>query len=183
MSDTYRIETLGGFSRYEEGGTKGDYLVTVQGDDREFKLFHDSSSDFDAPSVGDDLYGEIKKDKRNQWRISRKPKPKAGGKGGGGYSPEEVARITRSHSQEMALRYFSLRQSEGKLPKDFNLGHVRDCAAWFDRDVQAAVPPAPSNGSAPQVQQQEVPADTEGLVPDEVAAAVAASKSGDDIPF
>jgi hypothetical protein len=183
MSQNYTIKALGDKALWDGETSKGDYPATLAEFDEEVLVFHDSTSNFDPPKVGDVMFGDPQKDKRGRWRFKRKARPKgaSGNSQGGGFGPEDIARITRSHSQEMALRFFAVKQASGGLPADFNLGHVRDCASWFDRDVQAAVPPAPSNGT-PQME-AEVPADMEGLVPSDVAEAVAAAKSDDDIPF
>jgi hypothetical protein len=63
-----------------------------------------------------------------------------GGGGRGGKSPEESARITQMHSQDMALRYAELQHTRGALPETFNLEQLLVIAGKFTADAKAAKP-------------------------------------------
>lgn len=66
---------------------------------------------------------------------------KAFKEGGGGFrprDPKESAKITRQHSQEMALRYATLRHAQERLPEDFQLADLFKIADHFDADVERA---------------------------------------------
>jgi hypothetical protein len=152
-----------------------------------------------APTVGEAIEGEMRPSSNPQFPPALKRAQKQGGGGGGkGYGPEDIARITRSHSQEMALRFF---EATGGAKIDYtasgdalteaiaqHLSTVQKLAAWFDRDVSAAADrvkggqqPAPAQ--APPAQQppaqqapppqQAAPAPAEGPPP----------QSDEDIPF
>jgi len=124
----------------------------------------------------------------------KKAKPAGGGGGGGrGFdSPETIARISRSHAQEMALRFYEA-TGAGKLDWKgdadqekvrVQLGHVKRLTDWFDADVKAAAEhvaqqqpaqqtPPPQQQQAPPPQQQAPPPQAETPPP----------PSDDDIPF
>lgn len=171
MPSTYRIEGLAGKTQWEGDPTKGDFPASLEGDDREVLIFHDNASNFDPPKPGDEIFGDITKDKRGNWRFKR-AKKNAGGGGsfsGGGSSydkPETIARITRSHSQEMALRALDIAVGKGLfVPKNTDAlrAAITAWTDWFDTDVQSAsgASESASNGQA----RAEVPADTAGLTP------------------
>lgn len=187
------IQTLGHFSTYGNG-PKGDYLVTIAGDDRELALFHDSSSKYNAPQVGDQFPAEIVKGKRGEWRLKRASGGGAtsstdGGSsstGGGGYSPESIARMSRSHAQEMALLLITATGDADELNLEdratvgaYLNGTFSRLVRWFEADVEKAgadtkANPQPQQNGAPQ----EVPVDTTDLQPAPVPAT-----AGDDVPF
>jgi hypothetical protein len=98
-----------------------------------------------------------------------------GGRSDGGYSPETQARITRSHSQEMALLLIEASEHAKGLNLDTHAevsnylnNVVKKITDWFDKDVREAgdaAKPAPQN--------------TNGGDP----APVAATNPDDEIPF
>jgi hypothetical protein len=200
MSQSYRIETLGHFSTYGDG-PKGDYLCTVAGDDRELKLFHDTSGNYDPPKVGDEIFGDIVPGKRNgEWRLKRGSRQGGGSSssaGGGGRSsdppdrfdrkpehPRNEVRMIHTSALSAAPAYYELLRTEGVIPqaesKAAALATLAGIVTWLENGygpvldaVVAEVKAAPQmNGGG-----GEVPADTTGLQP------AAASKADDDIPF
>lgn len=196
MPSTYTIEQLGQKAVWENDQNKGDYPAILSGVEGEVLMFHDSSSDFDPPKIGDEVFGEIKPNKARGGgqRFSYKPRsspgghsPRGGGGKGGGYSPGDIARITRSHSQEMAVRLIAASgAAQGLDPANatdagpFLNGVVARLADWFDADVakaEAAVKGAEST-PAPVSRAEEVPADREGL-----DGQPAPTRADDQIPF
>lgn len=186
-----RIETLGHFSTYGDS-TKGDYLVTVAGDDRELALFHDTSSDYDAPKVGDDFPAEIIQGKRGEWRLKRASRQGGGGnRGGGGKDdknfdrrpehPRNEARMIHTSSLSAAPSYISQMLAMGflEVPKDEESYWLLVSATATRltksyRGVLKGTESAPV--SQPQLNGGEVPADTAGLTP-------APAGVSDDVPF
>jgi hypothetical protein len=135
-----------------------------------------------APTVGQQIDGDMQAAKNPQMppTLKKKKQESHGGNGnGGGYnSPETIARITRSHSQDMALRFL---EATGGTKIDWDLvegdedqrtaeitgdlGLVKKLADWFDRDVAAAearvtaaAPPTAAAQQSPPAQAQPAPA-------------------------
>jgi hypothetical protein len=114
-----------------------------------------------------------------------------GGRGGGGRGyddPETIARITRSHSQEMALRFVAATDAASALnPEEtasrdaFLAGVLKPLIDWFDSDVQGAAKSAKGqDGQQPVSFGGEVPADGTGL---SNGSSTAAATADDQIPF
>lgn len=96
----------------------------------------------DPPKVGDRVAGSLEP---GQYR----PKFKFDAEGtrnarlqdraelfqGGESRDDRQASIIRQHSQEMALRYCEIQGKRGKLPEDFDTGHVFKLTDVFDRDA------------------------------------------------
>lgn len=103
------------------------------------------------PSKGDTLDVEIgKMDNRDKRRkVKRVPK---GGSGGGGMRqthPVDARRMSRSHAQDMAMRFIQVKASIGRLPKDFDdrqnftWDDVQQLTDKFDRDATHGREPPP----------------------------------------
>lgn len=87
-----------------------------------------------APKPGDTIDGTIETDEKFGPKIKKAQKFT----GGGGWrprDPKETAAIQRQHSQEMALRYLTVRASQGKLPEDFKMDQLRTIIDWFQADI------------------------------------------------
>jgi hypothetical protein len=197
MSQSYRIETLGHFSTYGDS-TKGDFLVTVAGDPRELKLFHDTSSSYDAPQVGDEFAGEIVQGKRGEWRLKRASRGSGGStsssSGGGSKTyerqpdhPLNMARALHTSALSSTPAFVDQLLTIGAVPQptseDEYWALVTRVCGRLKRSypeqvrVQALAPAGGEgrlNGSPPQ--QPEIPADTVGLTP-------APAGVDDDVPF
>lgn len=153
-----------------------------------FELHKKQSSK--APEVGNEI--DVQRFERGEFnntpfvRIRPVFKDNRGGGGGKGYNdPETVARISRSHSQEMALRFVAAAGDLDKLDPaerataDAYLSTVlKPLVDWFDKDK------AEAGKAAGQQSQQvsfsdggEVPADTSGM------SNGAASQADETIPF
>lgn len=138
MTQTYRIASIGGPTLWEEGSPKGDYFATLQGFDGEVLIFHDSSSNYDAPKVGDELFGTVEKDKRGNLRFKRASRNRStqsstGGGGGsrqsegpglswrsapyerGAEHPRNEARAIHTSALSAAPAYYELLRTEGVL--------------------------------------------------------------------
>lgn len=141
--------------------------------------------DTPAPTPGLQIDGDMKPSKdpsKYPPTLKKAKKEGAGGRGGGYDSPETIARITRSHAQQMALRFFASTAKGVTIDFDADaaavtaavkrhLSTVKKLADWFENDVmEAAASVAPP--AQPAQQQQAPPAQ---------AAAPAAGE--DDIPF
>lgn len=101
-----------------------------------------------APTVGTDLEGHIEASGNNYPDKFKQ----AQGSGGGGYGgggrgndPETIARISRSHSQEMALRMIAATGNAQGLPVDnretvgaYLNNVVRPLTDFFDADKKQA---------------------------------------------
>ncbi len=144
-----------------------------------------------TPTQGQTIDGDMQPGKNaNQLPTLKKAKQEnGGGRGGGGYdSPVTIARITRSHSQEMALRFLALSggvtidweadAATTKAQVKEQLDRLKRFTDWFDNDVAGAAASveqaAPPAQAAPPPQQQPPPAQ-------QPPAAQPAGE--DDIPF
>ena len=82
MPAEYVIASLGQKIVWEDETAKGDFPVGLQGDDREVLIFHDASTKYAAPKVGDKLFGDVTKDGRGNWRFKRAARADSPGSGG-----------------------------------------------------------------------------------------------------
>jgi hypothetical protein len=158
-----------------EGGQMTTWEIIFQGDQTVWKAYQNHTKGHPAPVDGAKLSGWKNSDK-GTFGIAAPRRP--GGGKGGGYGPEDIARMTRSHSQEMAIRFLAATgylsdqdyDPADKATTGLILNNVlRPLVDWFDKDVQAAKPPVPSNGQG-EVTQQDL-------------AAASASPDDADIPF
>lgn len=70
----------------------------------------------------------------------------------GGYDAETTARITRSHAQEMALRYAALKGMNEIKPDE-----LRALITWFANDVLKASKPKPAPKPQPEPEPEPEP--------------------------
>lgn len=146
---TYTIESIVG----QEGwtGREGQGMVTyelmLQGEGQTVGLIKQATSP--PPSAGDTVDGFIESGSRGR-RLKVNRQNGAGSRssttGGGGYNdPKTVARISRSHSQEMALRLIfasgdaaTMDLSNKDLVGTYLNNVVKPLVDWFDKDKAAA---------------------------------------------
>lgn len=145
-----------------------------------------------APETGQQIDGDMQAGKSaGQAPTLKKAKKAPPGGGRGGYDdPATIARITRSHSQEMALRFVDV---TGGTAIDYEadeaavqtaikerLKLVKRLTDWFDNDVSAAgASAAPTNNGGGQ-QAQPAPAQA---APAPAQPPAAPAGEDDDIPF
>lgn len=170
MPDTYVIESLGQKAVWENEQNKGDYPVKFVGKDPEVLVFHDSDSKYPAPKVGDELFGDVQKDKRGRFRFRR-----ASRQDSGGYGPRQSGRddvtgksIERQTAAKAAAEMAAA--AGGDAPT-----MVANFEAMFDT-VIAKIHGASQSAPKPP---DQLPVDREGLEPQPALAG-----AGDaDIPF
>jgi hypothetical protein len=121
----------------------------------EFKATWNKQQGTGDPPIGEAIDGEFYEKKPGDWRFRKASKPQGGtsssgggnhgAKSGGGgwkpesqFDPEKVARITRAHSQEMAVRLLAPRDDFNEAPKPQRQQAVKAWADWFDADIQQA---------------------------------------------
>lgn len=171
MAATYTVREVLGSENYDFLGDDGQQVFLTS---YELKVEGPATDDFDpvtqtakkdlkvdtpAPSPGDELFVEVKKNKRGDIKLpnaakrdrDRTPFDAAStpGKQRAGYRqqdpPEVVARIGRAHAQQIAV---ALIQATGDA-KDLDLGNQEQAGAylngtvkkltdWFDNDVYEA---------------------------------------------
>ncbi len=118
-------------------------------------VFDRSGSDFTAnwgkkagePKVGESIEGEFFQ-KNGEWRFRIASKPQGGGSSGDGskrtwqpesqYDPERTARITRSHSQKMAVRALTAMGTFESKSADQLYNTLQSWIDWFEQDVAKA---------------------------------------------
>ena len=196
------ITSIGHFSTYGDS-PKGDYLCRIEGDDRELLLFHDSSSRYDPPRVGDSFEADVVAGKKpGTWRLKRRSGSGSGGgsssTGGGGGTdgksfdrrpehPRNEARMIHSNALTAAPAYYELLRTEGVIPQAQSKAAALDTLAgitrWLENGYapileQAAAEGASGNGAALLSVPQEVPADTTVFQP-----SVSANPGDELIPF
>lgn len=91
-----------------------------------------------VPASGSTIDGEVSP---SQYGLKFKKAQQPGG-GGRGRSPEDTKQIVRQHSQEMALRYCTVRATQGKLPETFDMVDLRSIVDWFQRDAEEGWKPS-----------------------------------------
>lgn len=103
MADFKVVEIKGIDSWKGQYGEMKTYTMVVEGPDGQKEVDLNQKPETPAPEVGQTIAGELKQGK---YRPKLKKDQPMGGGGGGrrGYSDEDIRRMTRSHSQEMALR-------------------------------------------------------------------------------
>jgi hypothetical protein len=125
------------------------------------------------PQPGTTVEGEIKPASNPQYlptfkRAQQGAGGGGGGRGGGGYGPKDIARITRSHSQDMALRFFEV---SGGATIDWTTGdaehlktevarhlnNIKRLTDHFDNDVAIAERSVGGQQQAAAPQQQPPP--------------------------
>ena len=89
-----------------------------------------------VPEPGATLEGDLT---RSEYGLKFK-KASQNGHGGGGdggraMNDEDRRRITRCHSQEMAVRWLEIKQRMGELPQGVKPEMLRSFIDWFDDDV------------------------------------------------
>lgn len=147
-----------------------------------------------APAPGMVIEGEMKPSSNPQFPPTLKRAQQASGGGGGGsFGPEDIARITRSHSQEMALRFISAagglpggaQSLQDKEKVQEHLGLVKRLSDWFDKDVGAAGKAAGGGQQQAQPAQQQAPPPQQPPAQQAPPAQAPAQQPDpdDDIPF
>ena len=137
MSRTYTIETVVGRREWTgQYGPNVSYDLRLTGVSDVVELTRKPEKP--APQVGETLTGTLEDGYQGKKKF--KVERQGGFGGGGGRSPEESARITRQHSQEMALRYAAIRAQQGKLPDTFSLADLKIITDKFDEDAKGAQP-------------------------------------------
>lgn len=117
-----------------EYGTMHAYTVKVEGDEGAYDLSKKPSSP--APVVGQTIeVARIVPPKEGTTYLPKIKLAQVGGGGGRGPSPQDRRAMQRCHSQEMALRYAAIKQSQGKLPAEFTPADLFKIADHFDGDV------------------------------------------------
>lgn len=148
MTDTYKITAVHGSKEWtpHQGGTNVDFTVEIDGLAGNHTLTQKKDGPHGQPQPGDEIFGSIVDGGVWPSGDAKPPKLKReqqGGYAGGGYSggggrpedPERSRRIVRQHSQEMALRYATIRQQQGQLPESFSLDDLFVIADKFDADA------------------------------------------------
>jgi hypothetical protein len=146
----------------EDGTQFTTWEVLLEGQNQTLKAYQNHGKGHPEPVQGEMLSGWVNAD-RGTFGIAA-PRRERGGKGGG-YSPEDIARMSRSHAQEMALRLTG--PVEAGLLEDktalgaFLNGVVKPLTDWFDADVKragqaAGGSPSPANGEVTQEQLEAV---------------------------
>jgi hypothetical protein len=175
MAAEYTVRQIVSQEDYDFPGDDGQvfltsYALMVDGpqangfDPVTMTVAHDRRKDGDAPAPGETIFGDIVKGKRG-YKLKRANKRDQDrtpfDKGNAGYrqqdNPETIARITRSHSQHMAVLFAV---GTGDLT-ELDLTNHTDVQAllsgaltpvidFFDRDKQQAAERA-QNGSQPEL--------------------------------
>jgi hypothetical protein len=109
-----------------------------------------TKADTPLPAPGSTIEGEVSQD---EYGFKFKKTPAGGFAGGGGKTPEQQKSIVRQHSQEMALRYCTLK---GAKPA---MGELRKVIDWFQRDAEEGWKPKPALPPAPPQHASDVPND------------------------
>jgi hypothetical protein len=157
-----------------DGQKMTTWEVLLEGQNQTLKAYQNHGKGHPEPVQGEMLSGWVNADK-GTFGIAA-PRRGGGGKGGG-YSPEDIARMSRSHAQEMALRLTG--PVEAGLLEDktalgaFLNGVVKPLTDWFDADVKRAGQAAAGGSSPP----------ANGEVTQEQLEAASESKADADIPF
>jgi hypothetical protein len=134
-------------------GPMQEIALVLQGDDPsapEVSASWYTSIKTDVPQAGARLEGDVE---LTQYGTKFKKAKGAGFAGGGGRSPEDRKSIVRQHSQEMALRYCTLK---GAKP---DMGELRKVIDWFQRDAEEGWKPKPALPPAPPEYASDVPND------------------------
>jgi hypothetical protein len=132
------------------------FNVVAKGPDGEAKTYEISRRPSSGPPPTGVVEAELKPS-GNQYpdklRLAQKPAQSASG---GSYNdPETVRRITRSHSQEMGLRYMAILASlpnADKIPVAWSLEKLTPIIDWFDADVGGADSGVAARGGSPRTQ-------------------------------
>lgn len=149
--------------------------------------------------VGQQVEGEIKPSSNPQYLPTfRRAQQQGGGRGGRGYGPKDIARISRSHAQDMALRFFEV---TGGATIDWTGGdaehlktevarhfkNIKRLADQFYNDVQEAaqaVGGGPAQATPAQQPPPAAPPAQQAPPPQPPPAQPAAQQQyDDDIPF
>jgi hypothetical protein len=143
----------------------------------------------DPPAIGETVEGDFRQ-QNGEWKFSKASKPQGGGSadyGGGGASkpggrewkpeseldPEKVARITRAHSQNLAVELLNRVPSFAEAPKENKQRAITAWADFFDADVQNAAVVASAKAGLNATETPAIrPAAADGEIVD-----------GDGIPF
>ena len=118
-----------------QGKTFHSYLLEVTGHEGKVQMLQNPSTP--APTFGQVIEGTIEagkeKDDGTKWpdRLKRAGQAGQGSGGGSNWSPEKDARITRQHSQHMAILW--LQYYAGVTP--VGLDELKKAIDWFDADV------------------------------------------------
>lgn len=113
------VEPDGGFTNDHGEWLAWKLTVTTNGSEPEV-VGRNTKVGNAAPTVGEEIEGELEPGKYRQKLV----KAKKGGGSGGSWEPEhikdpaKVARITRMHAQEMAILWTATLAKEGKLKED-----------------------------------------------------------------
>jgi hypothetical protein len=83
-----------------------------------------------------------------QYGMDWKRAQQNGRPGGGGKSPQESAKITRMHSQEMALRWLTIKGGVNER----DLDSIKPIIDWFTEDAEGAAPAQPVTVQRPTAQ-------------------------------
>lgn len=126
------------------------YRYTVEGDDRRPEDFVPNGSD--PKKVGEAIEGIEDGDYGPKVKKARKQ----GGGGGFKRSPAETKKITRMHSQEMALMREANLIASGKGP--LKPDQLKQLIQWYENDANGKVAGVDSDPMT-----SDVPADDEGL--------------------
>ena len=122
----------------KRGDTFVSFMLTFDGDAGSYEISRKPTSP--APTVGQMMdIGEVVPPNGN-FPPKIKLAQANGSRPGGGRSPQETAQIVRQHSQEMALRYAAIKQSQGNLPAEFTPADLFKIAHLFDADAKGAKP-------------------------------------------
>lgn len=137
---TYTIRSVLGPNPWSgDYGPMNGFTLTLEGVDKPVDINQKPTSPAPQPGTTVDL--ELSPHPRFDDRLKGKKVQPAGGFGGGGSRPEDpkrAATILRQHSQDMALRYAAIRQTQGQLPESFKLPDLFLIADQFDADARAA---------------------------------------------
>lgn len=140
MADSYTIAAVNGPREWgadREHGPFHDYLLTLEGCDKPVEVTQKPQTP--APQAGARIDLDVSPHPRIEGRLKGKKPQRVGFSGGPRpEDPKRAAAIARMHSQEMALRYATVRATQGKLPDEFSLGDLFKIADKFDEDHQRA---------------------------------------------
>lgn len=154
------------------------YEVRFEGDDRVVEWSRKASTD--APKVGEVTPpGDITNGSHgpkfsiNWQQVKEEKGGGAGGRSGGSkrewkpesaYDPEKVARITRSHAQEMAVRVLVATEGfSSAYPKEKRQDALRSWTDFFELDVEeAAAQKAATGAGVRNANEGGLPADSPG---------------------
>lgn len=179
MSETFKVESVLDRSEWEGNyGPMVTYRLRANGQEVDLN----QKPETPAPAEGQEIWGHLE-DGKFRPKLKKDPRPDGSGgssasggssKRGGEwkpesqYDPEKVARITRAHSQEMAVRLLCNRADFNEAPKAQRQQAIKAWADWFDADVQQAATTALAKSSLNATETPAVrPAAADGEIVDE----------------